>query len=160
MINRFYNEEEYQFIFDIAGKKPSSAKEMLENYIERYPKDYRARVNYVLLLETLNMFTKANGAFIELSEIVLNDSYFINNKKRHDYFRYLMACARLRYLIHQERYQDALDYYEKNKDLFINNNEMSFFRAAHFSQSGERQSVTLKSEKGFYTSQKEKRRTR
>ena len=126
MQNKYYDEEEFNNIFYMIGKRPLESKGLLEEYMAKYPKDYRAKAQYILLLETLNRFDEANKAFRKFKNLAYRDDAFRHNPGKFSQFIYLTSYARMRYLAHYERYQEVLDYYKKIKGVFGDQEEIRY----------------------------------
>lgn len=126
MQNKYFNENEFQYSLDYIDKDPFIAKELFDEYLKKYPKDYYAKAYYISLLETINQFEEANKIFREVSNESAHDYSFAMSNKRKIGFQCIMALNKARLLANKERYEDLLDYYYRNIHLFDNRGDTQY----------------------------------
>ena len=117
-MNKHYDESSFQYAIDMLETDPFHAKEALESYLERYPKDYYARAYYALLLTRINMMDEATNEYNYVIIKSSNDAHYITNYKNMRGFRYILSVVKMKLLAYNNEYQEILNVLEEDKDLF------------------------------------------
>ena len=126
MQNKYFNEKSFQYALDCVEKNPFEAKRRYEDYLDKYPKDYYARAYYIHLLERICLFELAKKEYNYVEKESSHDLSFNQSDKRAVGFKCIMALAKARLLAHDEKYQELLDFYHNNPDLFDQRGDVSY----------------------------------
>ena len=118
MKNKYFNENGFQYAQNIIETNPMEAKIRFENYLSSYPDDYYARSYYVLLLIRIGKIKQAYSEYNYIEKRTNNNYNFAQSNKRMVGFNCIMALAKAKLLAYEEKYQELLDFYKNNPDLF------------------------------------------
>lgn len=126
MQNKYFNENAFQYALDCVEKNPFEAKRRYDEYLEKYPNDYYARAYYILLLERICDFDLAQSEYDYIERETSYNTSFNQCGKNTIGFKSVMALAKVRLLAHYEKYQELLDFYCNNPDLFDQRGDLSY----------------------------------
>ena len=113
----YFNSFEFEKIRDVSKKNPYEAIRLYENYFNRYPDDHFAYTYYVSMLITVGNYEKAEEVLKQVKYRLDRESIYKRNDKRARFLYYNLAFCKLKLLIYQHRYEDALSLYYKTEDL-------------------------------------------
>ena len=125
MQKKYFSEAGLQYAQSIIKTNPLEAKTRFEIYLKNYPNDYYARAYYILLLIRLGECEQANSEYNYINNKTANDFKFTSSNKRVVGFQCIMALAKAKLLAHAEKYQELLDFYRNNINLFSNRGDMA-----------------------------------
>ena len=132
MKNSYYNEHEFRYILNSLDKNPLLTRKKIEEYLEKYPKDYLAYIYYAHILIVLGFFDEAETILDNLENII-NDKKFKNNipKSLQDKNKFNIISTRLSLLAYQEKYIELQQYYNENihsiKQMDLELNPLMFY---------------------------------
>lgn len=107
---------------------PEAAKEMFEEYIKLYPKDYAVYSYYATTLYNLRLYNEAQEAINRGEQLVLSDTVY--EPRRRERFEKKMTFPRVALLIRNGEFEKAIDIIERqNDDTF---NDEYGYRGAYF----------------------------
>ena len=118
MLNRYFNESEFQYAIKLLETDPFEAKERFETYLNKYPTDYYARAYYVILLTRICLFDEAQKEYDAIIKESNNDTFFAYNAKKLHGFKYNMIIAKLKLLGAKEDYQSILAILNNYSEMF------------------------------------------
>ena len=118
MKNRYFNETAFQYAIDLMETNPYQSKERFEDYLDKYPNDYYARIYYVILLTRIHLFNEARDEYNSIVNDVNIDNYFLSDANRLKGFKYNLLIARIKLLIVFGKYKELYTLIEKNKNIY------------------------------------------
>ena len=120
MKRKYFNVNEFNYAMKYLETDPYLAKERFDKYLVKYPKDYYARVYYVITLTRICAFEDAEREYNRIATEVKTDSYYMHNSNRTSGFAFNMVLARIKILSAAERYQELYDLLFDNYDILEN----------------------------------------
>lgn len=109
----YYNKLEFKKAIDFIEINPLESKLRFEAYINKYPEDYYAYVYYIGVLITLKEFDKAEDMFNELNLKFNRNGHFCNQTEKLKLLKHNIAFVKLRLLVNQGKYKEAIDFINK-----------------------------------------------
>ena len=120
MKKKHYDNWECSHAFSLIKKDPEQARICYEEYIKKYPKDYRAYPFYNYVLIILGEAELAQEVLNNLKDMFFTDKYFQLDHKKMLIVRRNLYLNQLRIYAYEARYKDILDYYKKHEVELIN----------------------------------------
>ena len=122
--SKSYNEEKLKKILELCDSDLPKAIEEFSEYLDTYPEDYGAYCYYASSLITLRKFEEAEQILND-AERRFDENYTKHQKERiGDIFLSRLHFTRMKLLCYQEKYQECIDYYSKNKNMIYKNAHM------------------------------------
>ena len=118
MLNRYYNEPEFQYAMKLLETDPYETKNRLESYISKHPIDYYARAYYVILLTRICMFKEAEEEYNKVINESRNSSYYAYNPSTLKGFKYNLIVAKVKILAAKEKYGQILSVLDNHGEVF------------------------------------------
>ena len=118
MMDRYFNESEFQYAIKLLETDPFEAKNRFDAYLNKYPTDYYARAYYVILLTRIYLFDEAEKEYNAIIEESNNDSFYAYSAKRLKGFKYNMIIAKLKLLGEKEDYPAILSILNNYPEMF------------------------------------------
>lgn len=122
----YFNKFEFNKAYDLLETNPIKAKELLEEYLEKYPLDYSAYPYYSSTLVTLGDFESGEKILDYLKEKIEkeeNFKKFIKNPEKKQIFEQNLYFSTIKLLCYQKKYQELYDVYKK-KQIKLKNRDL------------------------------------
>lgn len=127
MKNNCYNEVKLKKAISHIKNNPWTAKELLENYIDKYPKDYNGRIYYINTLITLNIIDDAVKYMNDLIDEVNENNLFLKNNN-YDKFVSSLFPNMIKILATQGKYEKIYSLIQENISWFdYQHHSLKFF---------------------------------
>ncbi len=111
----FYNEEAFQKAVDYLETDPLRSVEMLEDYTNKYPRDYYGKIIYALALTRICNFNKAEYIYNIVAKNVANEQFYYSGQHKNiEGFKYFMLMVKVKILAWNNRYREILDLVTEN----------------------------------------------
>ncbi len=113
----YFNTYEVEKAFKYRETNPELAKELLEEYMMKYPYDGNALTYYASILISLGQYEEAEKALDTCEKMMSRSRFFQTNKDRHDYIMCNIVRTRYKLLGQQLRVQELIQLYEDPKNM-------------------------------------------
>ena len=114
---KYYNSYEFHNIRDLGTEEGLIAKELYEDYLQKYPRDYLSYQYYASFLIRFGKFKDAKKILEYSYNLASKDSTFINTKKKYKLFNRNYIIYKLRLLFYEEKYQEFLNLYNEKYEI-------------------------------------------
>lgn len=122
MIIKYFDEWEEKQALSYITSNPLVSKLKFEEYLNKYPKDYSARIYYTTVLTILGEFDEAENVLDDVEFAINTDRKFASEIDRIKQNKLDIIIARLRILAHQERYEELYQIYLTHLEEIENTN--------------------------------------
>lgn len=106
MNEKYFNKWEFQKAISLIETDPYRAKQVLEEYLKEYPKDYSMVTYYISNLITLGLFDDAKLEFDKLENDIRSDKQFLNQKDKINSLKLNCIFVKLKLLSYLEKYDE------------------------------------------------------
>lgn len=131
MSTKYFNKLKFEQALALSERNPLLAKELYEDYLTTYPKDYYAYTYYASTLTTLGRYEEAEKVLEQLEIYYKRNSAFTKSKYRVVKLKESLIYTKIKLLIHQEKYEELQEFYMKHyqeiKKSDINVNAIEFY---------------------------------
>lgn len=108
---KYYDEWEFLQAIDLIESNPFKAKEKLEEYLGKYPKDYSAYSYYSSLLITLNKFDEAEKMIEKAEWLIKQDNKYSSYSKKTKLVEGDLLFDKFRLLAYNGKYRKLCSLY-------------------------------------------------
>ena len=111
MGNDYFNKHEFVQAFALIYKNPFLARTKLQQYLEKYPRDYSAYPYYATTLIHIGLLDEAEEVLEKANELVNDDEKYAdidsNGKKKVSYFFTNYLYTKIRLLCYQGKFEEV-----------------------------------------------------
>lgn len=107
MNKTYFNEFEFQKIVELKVTNPYEAVMRMQEYIKKYPSDYRAFLYYITFLSTIKEIDKACELLNQFEITLAKDGHFQSFNERMINIKKAYLYTKLKLLMDQEKYKEA-----------------------------------------------------
>lgn len=117
-----FNKHEFEKAITMIKTDPYEAKHLLEEYLEKYPRDLFAKSYYIYILLVLDRIDEAEKLLEEIEIEVETNSFLHNNPVKLDYVMKSIKLSKLRILGRKKQYKEFIDFYTQNHIILDDKN--------------------------------------
>jgi len=114
----YFNEHEFNKIQDLIETNPKRALELYEEYFKQYPNDHAAYNYYATLLISLKRYEEAEKILNKVKYELENNPLYSKNETRKYFLKFNLLYSKLKLLMFQNKWEEALSFYEKYENIF------------------------------------------
>ena len=126
-MNYFFDKEEYQYAKTFFKNNPYICKALVEDYMNKYPNDYVAKIYYAKILKVLGEFSTSYDSLRQIESIVSSDKKLFNDYTKYNRVLEKILYQKLRCLSYLENFDEIERLLEENKECTLTN-KYNYFR--------------------------------
>ena len=115
MKNKYYDNDGFKKIMALVDINPYKAISKLKEYFNNYPLDYSSYPYYISLLILIGEFNLAEEK-INYIQNIFTSGIYKNDERRSAILKHSILYAKLKLLCYQEKYEEAYNLYQDNKN--------------------------------------------
>lgn len=110
----YFNSYKYNKAYNLRINNPYKSVEEFEKYIDEFPYDYLAKIQYISSLITVNELEKAREEYIDIEKNYDKLYEILKDINRTKIIKEKLLICKLKLLLYEKKYNDAVELYFSN----------------------------------------------